>query len=55
MLNGLDFANITFDWKDLDWLTLTIRVVQDNGITVVMGVDEKNKQFYVLDVKEDLS
>jgi hypothetical protein len=42
----------TYDRWDLDWQQLTIRVVEDSGITVYLGIDANNK-VYVLNVIEE--
>jgi hypothetical protein len=42
----------TFDWKDIAWKKLDIRVIEDeyNDITTVLGLDEETGKIYVLHV-----
>lgn len=37
--------------KELDWLSGTLRVVEESGVTVVLFVSNFDDKVYVLDVK----
>ncbi|MBJ6364184.1 hypothetical protein ACFOQM_23470 [Paenibacillus sp. GCM10012307] len=41
----------TYNPRDLDHMTLTLRVIEDGGVTVILGVDPSNGRIYVIDVK----
>lgn len=41
----------TYNLRDLDFMTLQIRVVEDSGITTILGVETETGKVYVIDVK----
>ena len=38
----------TFDWSELERLTLVIRVMKSEGATIVSGLDKETGKIYVL-------
>jgi hypothetical protein len=54
MIDGKLITHIpTFEPKDLDYKTLQLRVVEDGGITVILGIEYATGNLYVIDVKGD--